>query len=145
MGEHCCTAAALRNAAGLDNPPGVQLYFFPQRDLKIVMVGLDNAGKTTVLYKLHLGEAVSVTPTVGSNVEQIQFRNLTLTVWDLGASAWLKGSALVSVRHREACCRWPGQPETILVELLHRRSRVHRRGRQVSCLCGCCTEVCLPA
>lgn len=34
------------------------------------MVGLDNAGKTTVLYRLHLGEAVRTVPTIGSNVEQ---------------------------------------------------------------------------
>ena len=43
-------------------------------------VGLDNAGKTTTLYKLHLGEAISTQPTIGSNVEQVEFRNLTFEV-----------------------------------------------------------------
>ena len=39
-------------------------------------MGLDNAGKTTTLYRLHLGEAVVTTPTVGSNVECVQYKNL---------------------------------------------------------------------
>ena len=41
------------------------------------MSGLDNAGKTTTLYQLHLGQAVVSNPTVGSNVEQVKHRNLT--------------------------------------------------------------------
>lgn len=35
-------------------------------------MGLDNAGKTTILYRLHLGEAVRTVPTIGSNVEQVK-------------------------------------------------------------------------
>lgn len=35
-------------------------------------VGLDNAGKTTILYRLHLGEAVKTVPTIGCNVEQVR-------------------------------------------------------------------------
>lgn len=46
----------------------------------LVQVGLDNAGKTTTLYKLHLGEAVVTQPTAGSNVEQIQYKNLQFEV-----------------------------------------------------------------
>ena len=45
-----------------------------------LQVGLDNAGKTTTLYKLHLGEAVITQPTAGSNVEQIQYKNLQFEV-----------------------------------------------------------------
>jgi ADP-ribosylation factor protein 1 len=37
--------------------------------LKILMLGLDAAGKTTILYKLKLGEALSSVPTIGFNVE----------------------------------------------------------------------------
>lgn len=43
-------------------------------------VGLDNAGKTTTLYRLHLGEAVVTQPTVGSNVECVQYKNLKFEV-----------------------------------------------------------------
>mmetsp|Transcript_45124 Transcript_45124/g.71340 ORF Transcript_45124/g.71340 Transcript_45124/m.71340 type:complete len:181 (-) Transcript_45124:293-835(-) len=51
---------------------------------KIVMVGLDAAGKTTVLYNLRLGEVVTTVPTIGFNVETLEHRNVTFTVWDIG-------------------------------------------------------------
>ncbi|EPB71735.1 ADP-ribosylation factor family protein [Ancylostoma ceylanicum] len=47
-------------------------------------VGLDNAGKTTILYKLKLGEVVTTIPTIGFNVETVNYRNLSFTVWDVG-------------------------------------------------------------
>ncbi|CDK26066.1 unnamed protein product [Kuraishia capsulata CBS 1993] len=48
------------------------------------MLGLDNAGKTTILYKLKLGKAENTVPTVGFNVETIKFRNITMHTWDIG-------------------------------------------------------------
>jgi len=50
----------------------------------VLMLGLDAAGKTTILYKLKLGELVSVIPTIGFNVETLKYRKLTMTVWDVG-------------------------------------------------------------
>ena len=43
--------------------------FFGPMPARICMLGLDNAGKTTILYKLKLGEVVSTIPTIGFNVE----------------------------------------------------------------------------
>ena len=43
-----------------------------------------NSGKTTILYKLSLGEVVVTQPTIGSNVEEVQHPNLKMQVWDLG-------------------------------------------------------------
>jgi len=54
------------------------------RCIIIQILGLDNAGKTTALYKLSLGEVVLTQPTVGSNVESIQHENLRFEAWDLG-------------------------------------------------------------
>ncbi|KAM4623028.1 ADP-ribosylation factor 6-like [Discoglossus pictus] len=52
---------------------------------RIIMLGLDAAGKTTVLYKLKLNETVSTIPTIGFNVETVQpLRNVSFTVWDVG-------------------------------------------------------------
>lgn len=48
------------------------------------MVGLDAAGKTTVLYKLKLGEIVTTIPTIGFNVETVEYKNISFTVWDVG-------------------------------------------------------------
>lgn len=42
------------------------------------------SGKTTALYKLKLGEIVTTIPTIGFNVETVEFRNLTMTAWDVG-------------------------------------------------------------
>ena len=57
--------------------------FGPEK-AKIAMLGLDAAGKTTILYKLKINENVTTIPTVGFNVEEINFHNLTMTVWDVG-------------------------------------------------------------
>ncbi|RNA35488.1 ADP-ribosylation factor 1 [Brachionus plicatilis] len=38
---------------------------FGKKDMRILMVGLDAAGKTTILYKLKLGEIVTTIPTIG--------------------------------------------------------------------------------
>eukprot|EP00747_Dinoflagellata_sp_TGD_P060499 gnl/TRDRNA2_/TRDRNA2_152051_c0_seq2.p1 gnl/TRDRNA2_/TRDRNA2_152051_c0~~gnl/TRDRNA2_/TRDRNA2_152051_c0_seq2.p1 ORF type:complete len:182 (-),score=47.77 gnl/TRDRNA2_/TRDRNA2_152051_c0_seq2:450-995(-) len=54
------------------------------QEAKLMMVGLDAAGKTTILYKLKLGEVVSTIPTVGFNVEQVEYKNISMTVWDIG-------------------------------------------------------------
>jgi ADP-ribosylation factor protein 1 len=55
-----------------------------KRDVRILMVGLDAAGKTTILYKLKLGENVTTIPTIGFNVETVEYKNINFTVWDVG-------------------------------------------------------------
>jgi len=54
------------------------------------MFGLDAAGKTTILYKLHLGENVVTIPTIGFNVEAIKYKNLKMTIWDVGGQHRLR-------------------------------------------------------
>jgi len=58
--------------------------FNPKRDMRILMVGLDAAGKTTILYKLKLGEIVTTIPTIGFNVETVEYKKINFTVWDVG-------------------------------------------------------------
>ncbi|GIQ90236.1 small GTPase superfamily, ARF type, partial [Kipferlia bialata] len=62
---------------------------------RILIIGLDNAGKTTLLYRMQLGEVVSVVPTVGFNVEKVTYKRLTFTLWDLGGQT--------SIRHYWRC------------------------------------------
>eukprot|EP01099_Mayorella_cantabrigiensis_P003915 TRINITY_DN293_c0_g1_i4.p1 TRINITY_DN293_c0_g1~~TRINITY_DN293_c0_g1_i4.p1 ORF type:complete len:192 (-),score=50.61 TRINITY_DN293_c0_g1_i4:114-656(-) len=57
---------------------------FSKKDMRILMVGLDAAGKTTILYKLKLGEIVTTIPTIGFNVETVEYKNISFTVWDVG-------------------------------------------------------------
>ena len=48
------------------------------------MAGLDGAGKTPILYQLKMGETVKTIPTIGFNVETLDYKGLIFTVWDVG-------------------------------------------------------------
>ena len=50
------------------------------------MLGLNNSGKTTILYQLKLGETVKTIPTVGFNVETLDYKGANLTFWDVGGN-----------------------------------------------------------
>ena len=71
--------------------------------MRILMVGLDAAGKTTILYKLKLGEVVTTIPTIGFNVETVEYKNISFTVWDVGGQDKVGGTdtAVTAVR-----CHW---------------------------------------
>ncbi|OAG29005.1 hypothetical protein NEDG_01144 [Nematocida displodere] len=62
---------------------------------KVLMVGMDNAGKTTILYGVHAkhsreaGNNTTI-PTVGFNVETIKIESVTITVWDIGGQKKLR-------------------------------------------------------
>jgi len=55
-----------------------------EKEKRILMVGLDAAGKTTVLNKLKPGEIVTTIPTIGFTVETVQYKKIDFTVWDVG-------------------------------------------------------------
>jgi ADP-ribosylation factor 1/2 len=60
------------------------------KEYRLLMLGLDAAGKTTVLYRLKLGEVQHTIPTVGFNVESVEYKNLKFTVWDVGGQSKLR-------------------------------------------------------
>lgn len=55
-----------------------------------MILGLDNAGKTTLLYRLKIGEVVTTVPTIGFNVESVTYKNLNFNVWDLGGQTSIR-------------------------------------------------------
>lgn len=93
---------------------------FGGRERRILILGLDGAGKTTILYRLQVGEVVTTIPSVfhipyfsvdlftieivyskfktllntsiaiGFNVETVQYKNLKLQVWDLGGQTSIR-------------------------------------------------------
>ncbi|CAM9598148.1 unnamed protein product [Bubo scandiacus] len=64
-----------------------------KRDARVVMLGLDFAGKSTLLYKLKSGRAVETCPTVGFNVESLQTPcRISFTLWDVGGQDNLRAS-----------------------------------------------------
>ena len=54
------------------------------KEMRILMLGLDAAGNTTILYRLKLAEVVTTIPTVGFNVETVEYKNIKFNVWDVG-------------------------------------------------------------
>ena len=64
--------------------------FTSHKDVKILLLGLDAAGKTTILYKIKLNETVNTIPTIGFNVEQLNYKNLTFNCWDIGGQLKLR-------------------------------------------------------
>ena len=61
-----------------------QLMSLFEKKANILMLGLDSAGKTTILYKLKLDTLVTTIPTIGFNVENVKFKSLNMTIWDVG-------------------------------------------------------------
>ena len=55
-------------------------WFGSDREYKVLLIGLDNAGKTTTLYQMHLGQAIETQPTIGSNVETVRHKNVHFEV-----------------------------------------------------------------
>lgn len=60
------------------------------KEIRILILGLDNAGKTTLLYRLKIGEVVTTIPTIGFNVESVTYKNLNFNVWDLGGQTSIR-------------------------------------------------------
>mmetsp|Transcript_61350 Transcript_61350/g.126691 ORF Transcript_61350/g.126691 Transcript_61350/m.126691 type:complete len:182 (+) Transcript_61350:210-755(+) len=60
------------------------------KEVRILILGLDNAGKTTILYRLHQGEVVTTIPTIGFNVETVTYKNIKFQVWDLGGQSSIR-------------------------------------------------------
>ncbi|KAJ3427127.1 adp ribosylation factor-related [Anaeramoeba flamelloides] len=57
---------------------------------KILILGLDNAGKTTILYYLAMNEIVYTCPTIGSNCEELEYKNVKFKCWDVGGQDKLR-------------------------------------------------------
>ena len=55
-----------------------------KRDVRILMIGLDAAGKTSILYQMKMAELVKTIPTIGFNVELVDYKGLRFTIWDVG-------------------------------------------------------------
>ena len=62
----------------------IEFFTKSRNNFKIIILGMQNAGKTTILYRLSLGQFVKTTPTIGSNLEELTYNNVKFQAWDLG-------------------------------------------------------------
>jgi hypothetical protein len=75
-----------------------------KRETRVLCVGLDASGKTTLLYKLNLGEVVTAIPTIGFNHETVVYKNVSFSIWDVGGNdkmrpLWQRCARVACVRH----------------------------------------------
>ncbi|XP_063728832.1 E3 ubiquitin-protein ligase TRIM23-like [Symsagittifera roscoffensis] len=68
-----------------------RVHIGPKIEMRLVMLGLNNAGKTSILFKLKQNEFVPTTlPTIGFNVETVEYKNLQFNIWDVGGDPKLR-------------------------------------------------------
>ena len=60
---------------------------FYSRKLEVVLVGLENSGKTTLLNVLSSGQPLETVPTIGLNVKIVTKGGITMKCWDIGGQA----------------------------------------------------------
>lgn len=61
-----------------------------EKELRLLMLGLDNAGKTTLLKRFNGEDVTGAAPTLGFNIKTLQHRGFTLNVWDVGGQSSLR-------------------------------------------------------
>lgn len=61
-----------------------------ERELRLLMLGLDNAGKTTVVKKFNGEDIDLISPTLGFNIKTLEYRGFKLNIWDVGGQTSLR-------------------------------------------------------
>ncbi|KAG1715672.1 hypothetical protein ID866_1476 [Astraeus odoratus] len=61
-----------------------------EKEMRILFLGLDNAGKTTILKKISGEDTSSISPTLGFNIKTFFHRSYTLNIWDVGGQRTLR-------------------------------------------------------
>jgi hypothetical protein len=99
---------------------------FGKKEMRILMVGLDAAGKTTILYKLKLGEIVTTIPTIGMSVtcgrSTVQFSVLYFYVL-LFYWFFFKPCLIQEDKLFMCVCVWGGNDWGFELRALHLQSR----------------------
>ena len=67
-----------------------RVHIGPKIEMRVVTLGLDGSGKTSILFKLKQNEFVQTIPTIGFNVETLEYKNIKFTVWDVGGQPKLR-------------------------------------------------------
>ncbi|ORY26722.1 putative ADP-ribosylation factor [Naematelia encephala] len=65
---------------------------FLKKETKVLILGLDNAGKSTILYRITMGSVVASAPTVGSNHEIYDYKGVRFGLIDIGGQTALRSS-----------------------------------------------------
>ncbi|XP_030956134.1 ADP-ribosylation factor-like protein 2 isoform X2 [Quercus lobata] len=58
--------------------------------MRILVVGLDNSGKTTIVLKINGEDTSVISPTLGFNIKTITYQKYTLNIWDVGGQKTIR-------------------------------------------------------
>ena len=61
-----------------------------EKEVRLLMLGLDNAGKTTILKKFNGEDITEIAPTLGFNIKTLDHRGFKLNIWDVGGQKSLR-------------------------------------------------------
>ncbi|XP_054258697.1 ADP-ribosylation factor-like protein 2 isoform X3 [Macrosteles quadrilineatus] len=61
-----------------------------EKEMRILMLGLDNAGKTTILKRINGEEIDTISPTLGFNIKTLEHKGYQLNIWDVGGQKSLR-------------------------------------------------------
>lgn len=67
-----------------------RVHIGPKIEMRVVVLGLDGAGKTSILFKLKQNEFMAVIPTIGFNVESVDYKTVRFNIWDIGGQPKLR-------------------------------------------------------
>lgn len=81
--------------------------FNQNRPYKLLILGLNNAGKTSILYHLQLGHSITTQPTLGGNTEHLTIstsnaNQINFSCWDLGGQEQLRSYWRLYYEHTDA-------------------------------------------
>lgn len=61
-----------------------------EKEVRLLMLGLDNAGKTTILKKFNGEDTHTISPTLGFNIKTLEHKGFKLNIWDVGGQKSLR-------------------------------------------------------
>lgn len=61
-----------------------------EKEIRLLMLGLDNAGKTTIVKKFNGESTDEISPTLGFNIKTLDFNEYKLNIWDVGGQQTLR-------------------------------------------------------
>ncbi|KAK8800260.1 hypothetical protein WA171_004895 [Blastocystis sp. BT1] len=61
-----------------------------EHEMRILFLGLDNAGKTTIIRKLMNENTTDISPTMGFTISSLDYRNFHLNIWDIGGQGSIR-------------------------------------------------------
>ncbi|XP_078438409.1 ADP-ribosylation factor family protein [Wolffia australiana] len=61
-----------------------------EKEMRILMVGLDNSGKTTIVLKVNGEDTSVISPTLGFNIKTIKYEKYSLNIWDVGGQKTIR-------------------------------------------------------